>query len=110
MFQNSMQMRDGELRSLGISKNVTDLLTGSSAAANVAIIGTLSNEQQKEAVKEAYAWSLRNMWIMYTVCIACGIVASLFIRPQVLNKEHTETKTGLRKEKVEAQGAELVER
>jgi hypothetical protein len=98
VFQNGMQNRAGGLRATGLPTNITDQLTGSSAAANVMLVSTVVDPIQKLAIKEAFAWSIRNMWIMYTCISACGIVASLFVTKQVLSKVHTETRTGIDKE------------
>jgi len=38
------------------------------------------------------------MWIFYTCISALAIVASAFIKRQILSKEHVETRTGIRKE------------
>lgn len=77
---------------------MTESLAGGAAAANVFVIKGIADAGQKRAVKEAFAWSLRNMWILYTCLSGCGVVASGFITKQVLSKEHTETRTGLKKE------------
>ena len=52
-------------------------------------------------VEDAFAWGLRNMWILYACVGACGTIATLFIKRSVLSVEHTETKTGLHTEKAE---------
>jgi len=49
---------------------------------------------QRREVLKAFAWSLRNMFILYTCLAAVAMVASVFIKHQRLNTEHTETKTG----------------
>jgi hypothetical protein len=104
VFQNGMSLRAPELRASGLPSNITDQLSGGAAAANVMVIRTLQNPAQKLVVKEAYAWSMRNMWILFSSVGVCGILATAFISKQVLGREHTETKTGLKKEKeVEAQ-------
>jgi len=104
VFQNGMSLRAPQLRASGLPRNITDQFSGGAAAANVMVISTLQNPAQKLVVKEAFAWSLRNMWILFTSAAVCGIVATAFITKQVLGREHTETKTGLKKEKeVEAQ-------
>lgn len=64
---------------------------------------------QRQAVKQAFAWSIRNIWILYTALAAVGLVASAFIRKQELSKEHVETKTGL-KEKDPSVSVALQER
>jgi hypothetical protein len=99
VFQNGMSLRAPQLRASGLPRNITDQLSGSAAAANVMVISTLRNPAQKLVVKNAFAWSLRNLWILFTSVAVCGIVATGFISKQVLGREHTETKTGLKKEK-----------
>lgn len=94
LFQNSMALRKPDLQAAGISSTLLDELSGSSAAANVKIVGKLKGAQ-RVAAKDAYAWSMRNLWIMYCVMAGCSVVASFFIKKQVLKTEHTETKTGL---------------
>lgn len=100
IFQNGMDMRVPSLTlpPVNLPSNISNTLTGGLAAANVMVVGTLMDPTQKMAVKEAFAWSLRNMWIFYTCVAALGAVASVFIHRHVLSKEHVETKTGLKKE------------
>lgn len=99
VFQNSMDARSGGLRAAGLSPDLTEALTGKNAAANVMLTHTIQDPAQRELVKDAFAWSLRNMWIMYTAISALGMVSSVFVKQRKLSKEHTETITGL-KEKV----------
>jgi len=102
IFQNGMQIRAPALRASGLSSNITAQLSGSEAAANVMIVKSIENATKKQIVKEAFSWSLRNMWILYVSAGVCSIVATFFISKQALAKEHTETKTGLKKD---SQGA-----
>jgi hypothetical protein len=105
VFQNGMSLRAPQLRASGLPSDITDQFSGSAAAANVMLISTLQNPAQKLVVKEAFAWSLRNMWILFTSVAVCGILATAFISRQVLGREHTETVTGLKREKgLERQG------
>lgn len=98
VFQNSMQGRSSSLRAAGLPYNLTLELTGKSAAAHVDIIHTLANHpRQQLAVEQAFAWSMRNMWIMYACAAFIGVVLSLFVRKAHLGQEHTETITGLKK-------------
>lgn len=99
VFQNGMQLRAPQMRASGLPINVMEEFSGSAAAANVMVISTLKNPAQKRVVKEAFAWSLRNIWILFTSVGVCGIVATAFIGKQILGKEHTETRTGLKKDK-----------
>ena len=98
IFQNSMDLKAASLSlpPVNLPKNVTDALAGGHAAANVMIIGRIGDMRQRIAVKEAFAWSLRNMWIFTTCVAAIAVVASCFVRKSVLSKEHVETKTGLK--------------
>ena len=98
VFQNSMQLREPQFRNAHLPANVTQALSGSGAAANVMIIATLDTESQREVVKEAFAWSLRNMWIFIASIGVCGVIASAFIDMKVLGRHHVETVTGLKKE------------
>jgi len=79
-----------------LPSNITDLLANEQAAANVLTVNSIQNPLQKMAVREAFAWSLRNLWIFYVVISALCVVATVFIKKRVLTREHVETKTGVR--------------
>lgn len=100
IFQNSMDLQVSSLASppINLPSNITSVLSGGAAAANVMVVSMIQDPAQKFAVKEAFAWSLRNMWIFYTCISALAVVASAFIERQVLSKEHVETRTGIQKE------------
>ncbi|EKG14358.1 Tetracycline resistance protein TetB/drug resistance transporter [Macrophomina phaseolina MS6] len=102
LFQNGVALREGALREAGMGAEAARELVGPDAAANVGLIGRIEDAGQREVVKDAFAWSLRNLWIMYACVAACGAAATLFIERRVLSKDHTETKTGLRKKGNEA--------
>lgn len=95
VFQNSMDARQSSLAAAGLSESVLKALSGSQAAANVGIPQTMSDEVQREAVLEAFAWSMRNMFILYTSLSAVAMLAGVFIKHRKLSTEHTETKTGI---------------
>lgn len=99
VFQNSMDLRSGDLRDAGLSPELVEALSGRHAAANVMLTHTITDSQQNMAVKDAFAWSMRNMWIMCTALSFLGVVSGVFVKQKKLSKEHTETVTGL-KEKV----------
>ncbi|KAF7122213.1 hypothetical protein CNMCM5793_000170 [Aspergillus hiratsukae] len=101
VFQNSMSRMKSTLLAAGMSETMTEQMSGDSAAANIEVIKTIQDAAQLLAVKEAFAWSLRNMWILYTCMSALGIIAGVFILKARLNKEHVETRTGLKSEKSE---------
>ena len=99
IFQNGMDIQGPRLRAAGLSSQSLRDLSGRSAAANVGnVISMLSDPMQKLVVKEAFAWSLRNIWILCTCLIFCGLLFSLFIEKTALSEEHVETKTGLSKD------------
>ncbi|KAE9366564.1 MFS multidrug transporter-like protein [Stipitochalara longipes BDJ] len=95
VFQNSMDARQPSLVAAGLSESVLKALSGSQAAANVAITQSIQDASQRQVVLEAFAWSMRNMFILYTCLAAIPIVACMFIKHEKLNTEHTETKTGI---------------
>lgn len=99
VIQNSMSLQASHLRAAGLSPALVRDFTGGDAAANVNMIKQIADPAQRLAVKEAFAWSLRNMWILMTGVAAVGALASWCIQTSVLSKEHTETKTGLQEKK-----------
>ena len=99
VFQNSMQLRRPFLQAAGLPAELVQKFSGKDAAANVMLIRTIANPAHQMAVKEAFAWSMRNMWILYTCIGAFAFVTSFFVGKQHLKQEHTETITGLKKEK-----------
>jgi MFS family permease len=109
VFQNSMLMKQPLLGDAGLSSTLQEEFTGAEAAANVLSVKDVVDPLQRQAVKQAFAWSIRNIWILYTALAAVGLVASAFIRKQELSKEHVETKTGL-KEKDPSVSVALQER
>ncbi|KAL4883779.1 major facilitator superfamily domain-containing protein [Aspergillus karnatakaensis] len=94
VFQNSMLMRRGSLEDAGLSAALQERFTGAEAAANVLSIKDVEDVFQRMAIKRAFAWSIRNIWILYTGLAAVGMVASGFIQRKKLSQEHVETKTG----------------
>lgn len=95
LFQNGMQLQEPSLRAAGLPATIVDQFSGRNAAANVMLIENITESSQKFAVKGAYAWSLRNMWILYTCVSFLGLIAAAFIEKRELSKEHVETKTGI---------------
>ena len=99
VFQNSMGKMKPRLLATGMSEALAEKMTGDSAAANIEYIKNIEDPVQLLAVKEAFAWSMRNMWIMYTCMAGLGLLFSAFILKARLTKEHVETTTGLKNEK-----------
>ena len=73
-----MDARQSSLACAGLSESVLEALSGSQAAANVAITHSIQDASQRQVVLEAFA-----------------VVASVFVKHEKLNTEHTETKTGI---------------
>lgn len=95
VFQNSMDGRTAGLRAAGLNEHIVEALSGGQAAANINVIKQIADPTQQRVVEDAFAASLRNMWILYTCVAAVGLLASAFIKHKTLSKEHTETKTGI---------------
>ncbi|CAG8949586.1 hypothetical protein HYFRA_00007819 [Hymenoscyphus fraxineus] len=96
VFQNSMDSQHSSLAAAGLSEPVLEALYGEHAAANVEIVKSIQDHTQRLLVQESFAWSLRNMFIMYTCLSAVAIVASAFVKQKHMSTEHTETKTGIK--------------
>ena len=95
VFQNSMSARQPSLAAAGLSKSVLEALSGDQAAANLDVIKSIQDVTQRQVVQDAFAWSIRNMFILYTCVAPIAMVASAFIKQRHLSTEHTETKTGV---------------
>ena len=95
VFQSSMNLRKSELLNAGLPPRTVMLFSGEGAQANVDRLRSMRNAVNRELVQAAYAWSLRNAWIMYTGLSFLAIVAAWFVGTHPLSTEHTETRTGL---------------
>jgi EmrB/QacA subfamily drug resistance transporter len=96
VFQNVMISKEGILEA-ALGPQTAALFGGGSAGANVGIISTLPDDQ-KLVARQAFSESLDTMWIMYVCFSAAGLLVSLLITKNVLQKSHEETKTGLEAE------------
>lgn len=99
VFQNSMGERKASLLATGMSDTLANQMTGDSAEANIEYIKDIQDPVQLLAVQGAFAWSMRNMWILYTCMSGLGLVCSFFILKTRLREDHVETVTGLNREK-----------
>lgn len=97
LFSNGMNSQKAAYLSKGLSANLTQTFSSSSAAANVLLVGTISDPMQQMVVKDAFADSLSGIWILSTCTAACAVLACGFISKQVLSKVHVEVRTGLEK-------------
>jgi hypothetical protein len=105
VFQNSMAHMKPEFLAAGMSEYMAEKMSGDSAAANIELIKTIEDATQVLTVRNAFSWSLRNMWIMYTCMSGLGIFASVFVLKIRLGKEHVETKTGLKEKETTVETA-----
>ncbi|KAF3001897.1 hypothetical protein E8E13_006092 [Curvularia kusanoi] len=97
IFQNEMKSQQGTLRA-SLGDQTAASFGGGAAGANVGLINRLP-DAQKAVARDAFANSLSKMWILYAVFGAVGLLISLLIGANVLDKHHEETKTGLDVEK-----------
>lgn len=97
VFQNSMETRAPSLRAAGLNSTLIAAFSNGEAAASVLSIRNIVDMDQRNAVKHAFSWSLRNLWIMFTIVAAFGLVGSAFVKHQEMSREHTETTTGVEK-------------
>ncbi len=93
VFQNGMQKQYPTLLS-ELGPELADQLSGSSAAANVGLVASLSGEQGRVA-RDAFWNSLQEMFIVFTAIAGLGLLVSPFVGQRKLSKQHTEYKTGL---------------
>jgi MFS family permease len=107
IFQNGMSKRAEDLRRANLPDTLLKNFSGANAAANVGLVSTIEDAGQAQAIKEAFAWSIRNMWIFYTCVAILGVVAAFFIRSSILSNEHVETRTGLLSSGKDSGGTEL---
>jgi len=110
VFNNEMKSKQPQLvTSLG--PETASSFGGGSAGASVGLIQSLPAEQ-KAVARKAFADSLSTMWIVYVCFAFAGLLVSLLITRNKLDKKHEEAKTGIEaeKEKKMERDAERAER
>ncbi|PSR78740.1 major facilitator superfamily domain-containing protein [Coniella lustricola] len=95
VFQNSMTGKQAFLKEHGVAGATLAALSGENAAANVGMVRDVTYEAQRTAIREAFAGSVRNIFVLYAAVAGVGLVAGLFVKQRVMKKEHVETKTGV---------------
>jgi hypothetical protein len=95
IFQNGMAGRGQDFMDAGLDKNFTSLLTGDQAAANVMLIGIIEDPVKQLVVKEAFAQSIRIIWIVCACMAGCAVLCTGLVRTKILSDVHVETRTGL---------------
>lgn len=99
IFQKGMDARTGGLMGAGLDDSLRAAFAGNRAAASVGLIGEIADAGQRLAVEQAFAESLRGVWILDVCIVAAGFLCSPFLVKSKLSKEHVETRTGLETEK-----------
>lgn len=100
LFQNGIQLQSSNLRDSGLPMDMVQQLSGPDAATKIGLISTISDPARKLAVQQAFAWSLRNLWITCTGIAAIGILITALIEKKELAKDHVETQTGIKKDPI----------
>jgi len=85
----------------GLSLNLTTALTGDSAAANVVLVGEISDKSKQMVVRQVFAQSMRNVFILCACMAGIAAFCSIMVSGKTLSQTHVETRTGLRDEKIE---------
>ncbi|KAN0067484.1 Major Facilitator Superfamily domain containing protein [Elaphomyces granulatus] len=96
VFQNEMQKQQPSLIA-ALGPETANVLSGGSAAASVDVISQLP-DGQRDVARAAFHHSLKIMWIVYVAFAGLGLAIGFFIGNQILSKDHTVTKTGLKEE------------
>ncbi|KAK3363148.1 major facilitator superfamily domain-containing protein [Lasiosphaeria hispida] len=104
VFQNGMQNQYPRLLA-ELGPETANLLSGSNAASSVGLVARLP-ERERTIAQEAYASSLRTMYIMYAAFAGLGLLVSFFVGSRKLSKDHQEHKTGLKAMKTPRHSAE----
>lgn len=108
VFQNGMDARITMLRSAGLNSTLIDAFSNGHAAASAEVVKGIRDIGQRTAVEDAFAWSMRNMWILFTCISGIALAVSVLIKHKDLSKEHTETRTGIEAmEKAKMQGRQI---
>ena len=96
VFSSSMNARQSELSNAGVPQELLDTFSGADAQANVDKLWIVKDLGRQDLIRDAYAWSLRNTWILFTCVAALTIGLSCFVDTHALATEQVETRTGLR--------------
>ena len=107
VFQNVMAKKKAALTA-SLGATTAAQIGGNNAGANTRIVDQLPAHDRIVA-QDAFADSLRYMWIMYTAFSVVGFAAAFWIGYKRLDKQHQETRTGLEAEEAKRREA-LAER
>jgi len=92
-FDNKMEKQQPTLLS-ALGPHVAGLLSGGNAQANVFIVDTLPEPQRRVARQVLYN-TIRDIWIVFVVLAAAGLITCFGVKRNQLSKRHQEVRTGL---------------
>ncbi|KAF2158265.1 MFS general substrate transporter [Myriangium duriaei CBS 260.36] len=96
VFQNTIGEHATALQAAGVPSNLVTSLTGNTAAANIGLISTIQDAKQRLVVHQAFADSVKGIWIMCIAMAAALTLSGLLVDKKHLSSEHEETKTGIK--------------
>lgn len=96
VFQNGMAEQMSSLKASGASTALIRQYSGADATTNVLQIRHITNPLVKIALEDAFASSIRHIWILCTCVGVTGFLVSFLIQGKNLSSDHEETKTGLK--------------
>ncbi|KAI0146382.1 major facilitator superfamily domain-containing protein [Xylariaceae sp. FL1272] len=97
IFQNEMTAANPMLATQ-IGAELARQFNGDQATAKVEAINKLPDEQQ-DVVRQAYYYSLRDVWIMYTAFAGLSLLFNVFVRTHHLSTENKGAVLGVDREK-----------
>jgi len=95
VFQNGMGGKSQLFKDARLNANLTIALTGDNAAANMMLISDIADRGQQMVVREGFASSLRNIWILCACMAGSAVVCGAIVGVKVLSEVHVETKMGV---------------
>lgn len=97
IFQNGMRARQGQIAAIDLPSILTcsNAFTEDEAAANIALVGEISNPAQRLLVQDVFAQSLRNVRVFDACLLGVRFIVSSFVKKKKLSGEHVETEVGL---------------
>jgi len=96
VFENVMRLQGETLQRAGLSPALVESFCSGGASSQVETAALIHDRVQQNAVRAAYAYSLKYVWVMMTGVSGAGLLLSLLIKEVVLSEIHTETQTGLK--------------
>ncbi|QIW96735.1 hypothetical protein AMS68_002253 [Peltaster fructicola] len=95
LFQNGMNEQQMNLQTAGLDQTALHAFSGDHAAASFDAVALITDIAQLKVILSAYAWSIRNIFILYACIGGLTMIASLFVKQGHMSEVHVETKTGI---------------